>query len=135
MSTSEQATAEKQTTRKPRAARPKAPPKPRAPRPKAPPKPVVVDPEVNGVKLTGTARLLLWRLAFAPEGGQFGPAIKPAVTAAILTQLQASGLLAVEQRKNPESNRAAKYLQLTGAGWAWLGANTHVPFGDARPPA
>jgi len=75
--------------------------------------------------LQAMERLLLWRLALA--GGAWLKDLKPTPDTKHRSALKAAGLLTEEKRKPPQGGPAATFLELTDAGWNWLGTHATEP--------
>jgi hypothetical protein len=70
-------------------------------------------------------RLLLWRLAVS--GGAWLKDLKPTPDTKHRSALKAAGLVAEEKRKPDHGGPAATFLELTDAGWNWLGTHATEP--------
>jgi len=73
-------------------------------------------------ELRPAGRLLLWRLA-AAGGGDWIASMKPAPAAALRRELGALGLIRGEARRHRDTGRPGTWIELSDAGWSWIGAN------------
>lgn len=70
-------------------------------------------------------RLLLWRLALS--GGAWLKDLKPTPDTKHRSALKAACLITEEKRKPDHGGPAATFLELTDAGWNWLGSHATKP--------